>query len=420
MLYGQWLWSSGGRKIIVTEGEIDAMTLSQAQNHKWPVVSIKSGAQGAKKDIAKHIEWLCTFDEVIFCYDNDEPGREAANACALLLPPGKAKIAQLPLKDANDMYVEGRTRELIDLVTWKAQPYRPDCIVTIADIREEVLTPPEEGLPWWMRGLTEVTFGRRYGECYALGAGTGVGKTDWLTQQIEFDVNTLNQKVGLFYFEQPPAETVKRIAGKFAGRRFHVPDGTWTQDELVGALDGLEQDERIYLYQHFGVAQWDIIAANIRYLHAAHGVRIFYLDHLTALATGQGDNEREELERIMSEIGSLVQELGIILHFVSHLATPEGKPHEEGGRVTIRHFKGSRAIGFWSFFMFGLERDQQAADPEEAQRTSPRVLKDRITGQSTGKTFILGYDAKEGRLFEMPEESWGETYKQSEGDDQDF
>jgi twinkle protein len=52
----------------------------------------------------------------------------------------------------------------------------------------------------------------------------------------------------------------------------------------------------------------------------------------------------------------------VMLTFVSHLATPEGKPHEEGGRVMIRHFKGSRAIGFWCHFMFGLERNQQDQD----------------------------------------------------------
>jgi twinkle protein len=54
----------------------------------------------------------------------------------------------------------------------------------------------------------------------------------------------------------------------------------------------------------------------------------------------------------MKEMAALANELQIIILFVSHLTTPEGKPHEEGGRVTIRHFKGSRAIGFWSHFMF--------------------------------------------------------------------
>jgi twinkle protein len=109
-----------------------------------------------------------------------------------------------------------------------------------------------------------------------------------------------------------------------------------------------------------GRTEWDSIKSRIRFLRHAQDVRIFYLDHLTALAAAE-DDERTALERIMSEMAALAKELQIVLIFVSHLATPEGKPHEEGGRVMIRHFKGSRAIGFWSHYMIGLERDQQAS-----------------------------------------------------------
>ena len=46
-LFGQQLWSKG-KKIIITEGEIDALSVSQIQNHKWPVVSLPNGASSAK------------------------------------------------------------------------------------------------------------------------------------------------------------------------------------------------------------------------------------------------------------------------------------------------------------------------------------------------------------------------------------
>ena len=398
-LYGQHLFRDKGKMVVVTEGEIDAMSVSQLQQHKYPVVSIPTGSQGAKKAIAKQLEWLLGFDHVILMFDNDEPGHAAALECAPLFPPGRCKIASLPLKDANDMLVAGRGEELINAM-WGAKTYRPDGLVTLAEVREDVLKEPEQGLPWYMPTLTKLTYGRRLGEAYAFGAGTGVGKTDWLVQQIAFDITQLKEKVGVIFLEQQPVETVKRVAGKVAGRRFHVPRDVagWEQADLEGALDALQASGALHLYDHFGSCNWEVIQSRIRYLSRSEGVRLFYLDHLTALAAEVAD-ERRALEGIMANIGGLVKELNIVLHFVSHLATPEGKPHEEGGRVMIRHFKGSRAIGFWSHYMFGLERNQQA-EADGDGTTTFRVLKDRYTGDATGKTFHINYDPATGMLAE--------------------
>lgn len=398
-LYGQWMWRDGGKMVVVTEGEIDALTVSQLQGNKWPVVSVPNGAQGAAKAIATSLPWLAKFDSVVFMFDMDEPGRKATEECVKLLPPGKAKVAKLPLKDANEMLTEGKGAQVIDAI-WGAKTYRPDGIVTLEDIRDAVMTPPEQGLPWCFEKLNEVTYGRRLGECYVVGAGTGVGKTDFLTQQIVMDTMQLNQKVGVFFLEQGPAETAKRIAGKVAGRCFHIPGDGWTHEELVTAYDSMQSSGRLFLNDHFGMLDWDSIRESIRFLHHSEGVNIFYLDHLTALASGS-DDERVELERIMAEVGSLVKELNIMLTLVSHLATPEGKPHEEGGRVMIRHFKGSRAIGFWAHYMFGLERNQQEEDEALRTVTTFRVLKDRYTGRATGFTFYLSYKSETGRLYEL-------------------
>lgn len=397
-LFLQHLWRDGGKRVIVTEGEVDALTVFQEMGYKWPVVSVPNGAQGAKKSLAKHLEWLLKFEHVDLCFDQDDPGRKATEECLPLFPPGRARTIRLPLKDPNEMLQEGRKKELLDAL-WSPAEFRPDGIVTIADIREEALTPPAWGLPWWVEGLNKATFGRRFGEAVALGAGTGIGKSDFLSQQIAHDITVLGEKVGMFAFEQQPVETLKRIAGKVSGKSFHIPDGSWTAQELASAIDTLEAAGGLYLYDHFGACDWDVVASRIRFLAHTEGVRIFYVDHLTALA-GHGDEERGSLERIMAQLGGLVKELDVWIMFVSHLATPEGKPHEEGGRVTIKQFKGSRAIGYWSHFMFGMERDTQADDEEERQTTTFRVLKDRYTGRANGLTIPLTYDVETGRLVE--------------------
>jgi twinkle protein len=417
-LYGQHLWRNGGRKVVITEGEIDALSVSQAQDNKWPVVSVPNGARGAKKAIQRELRWLEEFEEVVLMFDEDEEGRAAAQECAGLFRPGKCKLARLPMKDANELLKSGKTDEIINAI-WGAKSWRPDGVKTIADIRDKVLIPPEQGFPWFIDELTTLTFGRRLGEIYAFGAGTGIGKTDFLTEQIQYDIVRLNEPVGLFMLEQQPVETVKRIAGKTVGKRFHVPDGSWETSELIEALDSLERSGRMFLYDSFGATDWEIIQNTIRFLAHSEGVRIFYLDHLTALAAAE-DDERTALERIMSDMGSLVKELGIIIHLVSHLATPDGKPHEEGGRVMIRHFRGSRAIGFWCPFMFGLEREQQAEDETRRAVTTFRVLKDRFTGQSTGKVIYLGYDAAIGRLYALNHDPFADNQHQPNEEESPF
>ena len=395
VLFGSNLWNNG-KKLVVTEGEIDAMSVSQAQNNKWPVVSIPNGAQGAKKSLTKYLDYLNGFEEVILMFDMDEPGRKASAECAGLFAPGKCKIASLPLKDANECIQAGREQDIIQAI-WNAKPYRPDGLVSVADLMDELTKPIEIGYPWWLQPLTDLTFGRRKGEIYGVGAGTGVGKTDFLTQQIAYDIATLGMKVGAIFLEQKPTETAKRIAGKIKGHRFHVPNSGWSKEELVDAMQCL--NGKLVMYDSFGETEWDVIKDHIRFMVVAEGIELIYLDHLTAMADTA--DEKGSLEQIMKEMAGLANELGIIITFVSHLTTPEGKPHEEGGRVTIRHFKGSRAIGFWSYFMFGLERDQQHDDPRLRQVTTFRILKDRYTGQATGETIYLGYDGDTGLLSQI-------------------
>jgi len=402
-LFGQQAMRDGSSKLIITEGEIDAMSVYQVAGTKnrWSIVSVKRGAGGAKKDIAEQLAWCEKADEVILMFDMDEDGMEASKECARLFRHGKCKIASLDMKDPNALLMAGRGAEIIDAI-FSAKEYSPDNLVKLHSLRERIMTDPVKGMPWWHSGLTDATYGRHFGELDALGAGTGVGKTDFITQQIDYDVTVLDLAVGVIMLEQQPEETGRRLAGKNVGRKFHIPSdpetNNWTSEELSTGLDNLEKNNRINLYDHFGSANYDKIEDFIRFLYHSEDVRVFYLDHLTALAAAEMD-ERKALEEIMARLGGLVKELDIYILIISHLATPDGKPHEEGGRVMIRHFKGSRAIGYWCHHMFGLERNQQAEDEEERTTTILRCLKDRVTGQSTGKTFPMGYDHEAGRLY---------------------
>ena len=401
-LWGQWLWRDAGKMVVVTEGEIDAMSVSQAQGNKWPVVSVPNGAQGAKKSVSRAVEWLSKYDSVIFMFDDDAPGRKAAAECAEVLPTGKGKIAVIEgYKDANEALIDGKPNLIVDAI-WGAKEFRPDGILQAEDLFEEAMKPIPQGLPWWMPSLTEATHGRRPGELYTFGAATGAGKTDWFTQQAAFDITQLNERVGLVFLESPPVELVRRLAGKIGKEMYHIPlaggDASWRTD-MVASLEALRG--KVSIYDNRGETDYDVIESRMRYMVAHDGVKMLYIDHLTGIA--DPNDERASLEVAMKGLASFASETGVMIHIVSHLATPEGRPHEEGGRVMLRHFRGSRTIGFWSHFAFGMERHQQADDEEERKLTRFRILKNRLTGANVGRTYPLSYDHKTGMMFETTE-----------------
>jgi twinkle protein len=414
-LFGQALWRDAGRMVVVTEGELDAMSYAQATGLRWPAVSIPNGAQNAAKSIAQAAEWLERFERVVLMFDMDEVGRAAAEEAARLLTPGKVFIASLPLKDANEMVQAGRSKELVD-AAWGARGYRPGGIVRVSDLRADVLKPAEWGLAWPWRGITEATYGIRRGELYGYGAGVGVGKTTFFKQLI---LSTMlpemtedhtgigvplpaARKVGTLLLEENPRKTLRTLAGMALNKRIHVPGVEFDPAEVAVQVDRMEP--YFVGFDHFGAKDWDSIKDAIRYMVLAEGVQDVFLDHLTALIASSED-DRKALDVIMAEMSSLVEQHGFTLHFISHLTTPSGTAHEEGGRVLEKHFTGSRAIARWSHNMFALERDKQTPD----EPTTFRVLKERETGDAVGRLFGLGYVRDTG-LFEevaLPEQSGG-------------
>jgi twinkle protein len=409
-LYGKHLWRDGGKKIVVTEGEIDALTVSQLQSNKWPVVSLANGAQSAKKALAADLEWLNKFDEVVLMFDDDEPGRAAVEDCTPLFPPGKCKIARIPgYKDANEAHVDGKGNLVID-ATWAAKEHRPDGIVDIMSTLERAVSAIVRGLSWPWDTLSKLTYGRRRGEVYGFAGGTGMGKTT-LFKQVQAHIVTVDKlPIGIIALEEPTHHSVKTLAGVIDGVRYHVPDVEFDPQQLsdtIKSLDGL-----VYLYDHFGAATFETIIEKVRYMRHAFGVRDFFLDHLTALAATMGDDERKAIDKMMAELSALMIELDATLYYISHLATPEGKSHEEGGRVLEKHFRGSRSIAYWSHFLFGLEGDKQK--PGSPRKL--RCLKDRYTGDANGLVIGLQYQKDTGRLVECSlEEDGGHGFRDESG-----
>ena len=405
-LYGSQLWASG-KKIVITEGEIDCLTVSQLQGNKWPVVSIPNGAQGAKKAIEANLEYLGNFEEVILMFDMDDPGRKASEECAKILPAGKAYIANLPCKDPNECLSEGKGSEVLQAV-WNAKPYRPDGIVSGTDLYEKCVTDIDDlkdsvEYPWV--ALQNKTKGARHGELYVFTSGSGMGKSTILRElEYYFGVHR-GELCGIVALEESTRKTGMELMSIHLNKRLILdPEGT-DEDERSRAFAETIGNGNFFLYDHFGSLDSGNLLSKLRYMIVSLGCKRIFLDHISIVVSGmdtdEDGGERKAIDKLMTNLRSLVEETGATMFVVSHLKRPEKKGHEEGAQVSLSQLRGSGAIAQLSDMVIGLERNQQGDNPNVL---TIRVLKNRFCGD-TGISGYLEYDPETGRLKDCPQGS---------------
>ena len=396
-LYGKHLWEKG-KMITICEGELDALSVSQALGNKWPVVSVPTGAAGAKKAIQNDLEYLENFESVILMFDNDEAGQKAVDDCVQLFSPGKVKIANLPLKDPNEMIQAGRGAEIINQI-WNAKSYRPDGIIDGQDTWELVSTTQKsESMPYPFNGLNNMTQGIRKGEIVTITAGSGVGKSQ-VCREIAYSLMLQDQKVGYLALEENTKRTALGFIGLYLNKPIHLQSVDYTPEELKEGFDNVLGTGNLFLYDHWGSMEISNLFSKIRYLVKGVGCTHIVLDHITIILSGlEGGDERRLLDFVMTKLRSLVEEVQCSLILVSHLRRPQGdKGHEEGVRTTLNQLRGSHGIAQLSDIVIGCERNQQ--DEENPDLTTVRVLKNRWTGE-TGIANTLFYSKETGRMIE--------------------
>lgn len=397
--FGQHLWN-GGKKLVITEGEIDCLTVAQVQNCRYPVVSLPKGAKAAKKTCAKLYEYCNQFDEIILMFDMDEAGRTACKEAAEVLPSGKVKIAQLPYKDANECYQAGDIKAITDGI-WNAAPYVPDGVVSAKSLKERVFNKAEvESIPFAIsKSLNERTLGARDGEFIMITSGTGMGKSTYV-RHLAYDWgHQLGIPIGLCMLEEAVEETCLDILGLHVRKRIRQYPKSITEEEREAAWTEVFDNDTYYLYDSFAESQEDRLLAKLSYMVHGLGRRVIILDHISIVVSGMdegGDGERKVIDRLVTKLKAFAKSSGCILIAITHLKRLDNKSisHEEGGQVSLSHLRGSGSIAQLSDTVIAFERNQQGDDPDNV---IPRVLKCRFTGD-TGVCETLTFDKATGWL----------------------
>lgn len=405
LLFGQHLFPANGKYVTVTEGEIDAMSVWQMIGGRSPVLSIKDGCN-AIKDIKKNYEYLDSFENIVLCFDGDEAGVKAVEKVAQLLPPKKVRIVKLPkdMKDANEFLKSGKSQEFVNNYWWRAEEYRPADIVNYSDLWDRIqeFNKTKSYIPTPWAGLNEKICGFRPSQLIVFAAGTGMGKSAFLKEQIHHYLKTTEGKVGAFFLEEVAEDTAVSLMSIEAGKNLRRPE-IWkeqNEEDLKKWFEESGASRRIELYDGFDFDDIDLLIDKIRYLNKARDCSLIILDHLTMVVDDQ-ENSTQALNKLVADLKKVAVELGIVIITACHLrkAQNANKQTEEGGRVTLDDLKQSSSVKQLADIVLGLERNGQSSDPVEANTTKLRVLKDRDFG-SKGLAAAIVYDKETTRLIE--------------------
>jgi len=399
-LFGQNV-ASGGKRIIVTEGELDCLAVAQAQYDKYgkfyPSVSLTS-ASGVKQ-LIDHREWLRSYDEIILMLDNDEPGKKATQEAAKILGYDKVKVCDLPVKDACEMLITEGSEALMKAI-WDAKPISPASVVKGEDVwKQYQRRKSTTSLPYppCLDGLNEKLMGMRMGEIVLFTSGTGSGKSTVIKEIVFQILEKTTEMVGMVSLEESVGDTAQKFIGMQLKK--NLTHDEVSDEEQYKAFEKVFADERLVLLDHQGSVSDESLVDKLEHL-ALMGCKYIMLDHITiAVSDGHdGKTGNEAIDAFMSDLLKIVKKHDIWLGIVSHLRKGDKKVFEEGVIPSIDDIKGSGSIKQISFDIIAFARDMIADTMSERNTIHLRVLKSRFTGL-TGNCGNTCYNPETGRLY---------------------
>lgn len=392
------------KRVVITEGQLDAVSIAELDGARWPVVSVPNGAAGAVRAVKNNLKWLSGFEEIVLCFDNDDCGRDAAVEVAKILPPGTARIAALPMKDASDMITAGRHADLKECL-WNASLWRPDSIKSCGQVTEEELKDFNTvGLEIPFPKLNKCAQGFKKGKLWFWLAKPGTGKTT-VVKHLATHFMGQGMRVGAVCLEEQGIATQlsmlamkKQVPWSLVEQNRRV---LGSDEEIMKELE--EMKDSFYFYDHNGSASTSDILTEMRYMFVALKCDIVLLDGIRAAMPYVGKTltgaSYERHEKFASELQRMVIETGGTIFGIMHtVKNMVGKDGEEKHTVDRADALFGGAYETVADFFLGIER-QRGND-----KAYIRCFKSRGAESEPDYLDCVQYDRERGVLFVNEEE----------------
>jgi len=327
-LFGWQAIPESARTVIITEGELDAMSWWQLG---YPALSVPTGAT-AHSWVEFEYDRLERFDLIYIAFDTDGPGRDGALTLANRL--GLERVALIDtedFEDANDILISGVSA---DEYVKKAKSIDPAELRQASSYVDEVIEMfllgedhgPGFNSPW---PKLEGKLRFREAELILMNGINGHGKSQ-LVGQIILSAIQQDQKVCIFSGEMPPKRLLYRMGRQATGQA----------EPTVQAIRTAHQwyTDRLWLFNVTGSAKADRMMEVFEYTHRRYGVNVFVVDSL--LKCGIADDDYAGQKDFVERLCDFKNDFGLTIFLVTH----SRKGSDEFQRTGKMDVRGAGAI----------------------------------------------------------------------------
>lgn len=400
VLFGWQAMPEDSRVVVLTEGEIDALSMAA---YGYPALSVPfgGGAGGKQQWIESEYERLDRFEKIYIATDMDQPGEDAAREIASRLGRHRCYRVPLPHKDVNECLVAGIPKEIVDKAIAMAFTFDPDGLAAPSTFTDDVVAL------FWPSGDVKEGYRTPYAklgdkllfrpsELTIWTGASGSGKSQILSDCV---VDWIGQgaRVCLSSLEMRPQQTLKRMAKQVVGT------DRPTVEAIHKAMAWLDQG--LILYTLTGKANVGGLLEVFDYCRAKYGCDTFVIDSLMRLGIA-GDDYNGQEGAIFNLVDWVIAR-GVHVHLVAH----SRKGDKDRGLPETEDIKGAMEIGANAFNILTIWRNRKIEEKQKSQNASEEDLEKPPVLLNVAKQRNGDFEGRVGLWFNQ------ETYQYTSSQD---
>ena len=313
------------RSVVIVEGEIDAMTLSQYEiPHVVLSVPYGGGTADKQKWILSEFENLAIYEKIYLCMDNDKSGQEATMEIMDRLGRHRCNLVRLPYKDANECLQNNVSAAEINTCFVDAVSPDPVNFKYFSNFSldsESQFIPPDGIVPGyklpWPTAANKVLF--RQHELSIWTGSNGHGKSQ-LLGQVMLGFMKQGAKVCIASMEMLPGYVLHNLVIQTAAmemptREYRAEIYKW-------------YDDKGWMFNVTGTAKVDEMLETFEYAARKYGVDVFLIDSF--LKCGIAEDDYKAQKHFVEQLCDFTQNNHCHIHLIVHPRKSADESHIPG------------------------------------------------------------------------------------------